>query len=84
VLKVRDSTGHTLYRHTPLRVPNVSRGCVEQLHRMLRAAVTHGTGRPAASGCASRPLPPDSDLPSAVQTASYYDPRQTWSLREKD
>jgi membrane peptidoglycan carboxypeptidase len=51
---VLDSKGHILYRHKPVRTTAVNRGTVDALHRMLRAAVTDGTGRAAASGCAPR------------------------------
>ena len=50
ITKVKDNSNHVLYRHkTSKKVVVPSHICAD-MHRMLRSAVTHGTGRSATKG----------------------------------
>ena len=50
VTKVQDRGGETLYKFKPVRKPACKARACGDLHRMLRAAVTKGTGRAAIQG----------------------------------
>eukprot|EP00959_Pyramimonas_sp_CCMP1952_P156194 3266670-Pyramimonas_sp.AAC.1 len=70
VLRVRDRQGNILYRHKPKRQTVVDQKVVEDLHRMLRLVVTHGTGRAAAQGWPS--------ACAAGKTGTSDDYRDAW------
>ena len=50
VTKVKDRGGDTLYKFKPVRRPACKARACGDLHRMLRAAVTKGTGKAAVQG----------------------------------
>ena len=70
VTQVRDYAGRLVYRHVLRREAIVSRQACESLHRMLRVAITRGTGRNAMAGW--------SDGSAAGKTGTSDNFRDAW------
>ena len=70
ITKVKAKSGEVIYRHKTTRKPVVNARSVADLHRMLRAAVTKGTGRRAAQGWPSAAI--------AGKTGTSDDYRDAW------
>ena len=50
ITKVRDKTNHVVYRHKASKKVVLEKNICADMHRMLRSAVTQGTGRVATRG----------------------------------
>ena len=70
VTRVRDKNGNTLYRHKSQRRAAVPEDACREVHKMLRLAVTRGTGRAAAKGWQSSNI--------AGKTGTSDDYRDGW------